>query len=122
MNKLSAIIVSAALVIGMQAANAQDDGKLADTLKNGLRSYYTFSSQPFTDAKGGSTLQTSTPAVPAGQLIAADFLDPSTAKGGLRITGNEISGGERSGDGICLVGKNLRRRMLYDPQLRNFGR
>lgn len=29
---------------------------------------------------------------------------------------------ERSGDGICLVGKNLRRRMLYDPQLRNFGR
>ena len=30
--------------------------------------------------------------------------------------------GERRGDGICLVGKNLRRRMLYDPQLRNFGR
>ncbi len=29
---------------------------------------------------------------------------------------------ERRGDGICLVGKNLRRRMLYDPQLRNFGR
>lgn len=29
---------------------------------------------------------------------------------------------ERSGDGICLVGKNLRRRMLDDPQLRNFGR
>ena len=29
---------------------------------------------------------------------------------------------ERSGDGICLVGKNLRRRMLNDPQLRNFGR
>ena len=29
---------------------------------------------------------------------------------------------ERSGDGICLVGKNLRQRMLYDPQLRNFGR
>ncbi len=29
---------------------------------------------------------------------------------------------ERSGNGICLVGKNLRRRMLYDPQLRNFGR
>ena len=29
---------------------------------------------------------------------------------------------ERSGDGICLVGKRLRRRMLYDPQLRNFGR
>ena len=29
---------------------------------------------------------------------------------------------ERSADGICLVGKNLRRRMLYDPKLRNFGR
>lgn len=29
---------------------------------------------------------------------------------------------ERCGDGMCLVGKNLRRRMLYDPQLRNFGR
>lgn len=29
---------------------------------------------------------------------------------------------EHSGDGICLVGKNLRRRMLDDPQLRNFGR
>ncbi len=29
---------------------------------------------------------------------------------------------ERRGDGICLVGKNLRRRMLDDPQLRNFGR
>lgn len=29
---------------------------------------------------------------------------------------------ERSSDGICLVGKNLRRRMLYDPQIRNFGR
>ena len=29
---------------------------------------------------------------------------------------------ERSGDGICLIGKNLRRRMLDDPQLRNFGR
>lgn len=29
---------------------------------------------------------------------------------------------ERSADGICLVGKNLRRRMLDDPQLRNFGR
>ncbi|MFN3451165.1 MAG: hypothetical protein ACK4ZE_03330 [Sphingorhabdus sp.] len=29
---------------------------------------------------------------------------------------------ERSGDGIRLVGKNLRRRMLDDPKLRNFGR
>lgn len=29
---------------------------------------------------------------------------------------------ERRADGICLVGKNLRRRMLDDPQLRNFGR
>jgi hypothetical protein len=29
---------------------------------------------------------------------------------------------ERSGDGVCLIGKNLRRRMLDDPQLRNFGR
>ena len=29
---------------------------------------------------------------------------------------------ERIGDGICLVGKSLRRRMLDDPQLRNFGR
>lgn len=29
---------------------------------------------------------------------------------------------ERSGAGICLVGKNLRRRMVDDPQLRNFGR
>lgn len=29
---------------------------------------------------------------------------------------------ERSGYGVCLIGKNLRRRMLYDPQLRNFGR
>ena len=29
---------------------------------------------------------------------------------------------DRRGDGICLVGKNLWRRMLDDPQLRNFGR
>lgn len=29
---------------------------------------------------------------------------------------------ERSGDDICLIGKKLRRRMLDDPQLRNFGR
>lgn len=29
---------------------------------------------------------------------------------------------ERRGDGVCLIGKNLRRRMLDDPQLRNFGR
>jgi hypothetical protein len=75
----------------------QPPPKLADTLKNGLRSYYTFNSQPFTDAKGGSTLQTSTPAVPAGQLIAADFLDPSTAKGGLRITGNNADGNGNRG-------------------------
>ncbi|HBJ68883.1 MAG TPA: hypothetical protein DDZ09_11735, partial [Alcaligenes faecalis] len=64
--------------------------KLADTLKNGLQSYYTFNAQPFTDSKGGSSLQTSTPSVPAGQLIAADFLDPSTAKGGLRILGSNV--------------------------------
>ena len=36
-----------------------------------------------------------------------------------RPTGVDV---ERSADGICLVGKNLRRRMLDDPQLRNFGR
>lgn len=29
---------------------------------------------------------------------------------------------ERSGDGVTLVAKNLRRRMLDDAQLRNFGR
>lgn len=29
---------------------------------------------------------------------------------------------ERNGDGVTLVGKNLRRRMLDDAQLRNFGR
>ena len=29
---------------------------------------------------------------------------------------------ERSGDGVCLIGKGLRRRMLTDPKLRNFGR
>ena len=66
----------------------QPPPKLADTLKNGLRSYYTFSAQPFTDSKGGSSLQTATPAIPAGQLIAGDFLDPSTPKGGLRIVGS----------------------------------
>lgn len=71
--------------------------KLADTLKNGLQSYYTFSAQPFTDSKGGSTLQTSTPAVPAGQLIAADFLDPSTDKGGLRIMGSNVDGNGNRG-------------------------
>ncbi|MGO1254682.1 MAG: LamG-like jellyroll fold domain-containing protein [Alcaligenes aquatilis] len=75
----------------------QPPPKLADTLKNGLLSYYTFNSQPFTDAKGGSTLQTSTPAVPAGQLIAADFLDPSTPKGGLRIMGSQVDGNGNRG-------------------------
>ncbi|HCA15576.1 MAG TPA: hypothetical protein DEO64_00320 [Alcaligenes faecalis] len=74
----------------------QPPPKLADTLKNGLRSYYTFSAQPFTDSKGGSSLQTATPAIPAGQLIAGDFLDPSTPKGGLRIVGsNADSNGNR---------------------------
>ena len=29
---------------------------------------------------------------------------------------------ERNGDGVTLVGKTLRRRMLDDAQLRNFGR
>jgi len=29
---------------------------------------------------------------------------------------------ERVDDGICLIGKNLRRRMLDDTRLRNFGR
>jgi uncharacterized protein YoaH (UPF0181 family) len=29
---------------------------------------------------------------------------------------------ERSGEGVTLVAKNLRRRMLDDAQLRNFGR
>ena len=29
---------------------------------------------------------------------------------------------EASGDGVCLIGKGLRRRMLTDPKLRNFGR
>ena len=29
---------------------------------------------------------------------------------------------ECNGDGVTLVGKNLRRRMLDDAQLRNFGR
>lgn len=67
----------------------QPPPKLADTLKNGLRSYYTFSSQPFTDAKGGSSLQTSSPSVPSGELIAADFLDPSQPKGGLRLVGSK---------------------------------
>lgn len=74
----------------------QPPPKLADTLKNGLRSYYTFSAHPFTDSKGGSSLQTATPAIPAGQLIAGDFLDPSTPKGGLRIVGsNADSNGNR---------------------------
>ena len=71
--------------------------KLADTLKNGLQSYYTFSAQPFSDSKGGSSLQTSTPSVPAAQLIAADFLDPSTAKGGLRILGSNVDGNGNRG-------------------------
>ncbi len=74
----------------------QPPPKLADTLTNGLRSYYTFSAQPFSDNKGGSSLQTATPAIPAGQLIAGDFLDPSTPKGGLRIVGsNADSNGNR---------------------------
>lgn len=29
---------------------------------------------------------------------------------------------ERSGEGVTLIGRNLRRRMLDDAQLRNFGR
>lgn len=29
---------------------------------------------------------------------------------------------ERSGEGVTLIGKNLRRRMLDDARLRNFGR
>lgn len=29
---------------------------------------------------------------------------------------------EASGEGVCLIGKGLRRRMLTDPKLRNFGR
>lgn len=29
---------------------------------------------------------------------------------------------ERSGEGVTLIGKNLRRRMLNDPVLRSFGR
>ncbi len=29
---------------------------------------------------------------------------------------------EPSGDGVTLIGKGLRRRMLTDPTLRNFGR
>ena len=29
---------------------------------------------------------------------------------------------ERNDDGVCLIGKGLRRRMLTDPKLRNFGR
>jgi hypothetical protein len=29
---------------------------------------------------------------------------------------------ERSDDGVCLIGKGLRRMMLTDPKLRNFGR
>ena len=29
---------------------------------------------------------------------------------------------EASGDGVCLIGKGLRRRMLTDPKLRSFGR
>ena len=29
---------------------------------------------------------------------------------------------ERSGNGVTLIGKNLRRRMLDDARLRNFGR
>jgi hypothetical protein len=37
----------------------------------------------------------------------------------LRPVGVDV---ERSGAGICLVGKNLRRRMVDDPRLRNFGR
>ena len=29
---------------------------------------------------------------------------------------------ERNGEGVTLIGRNLRRRMLDDAQLRNFGR
>lgn len=42
-----------------------------------------------------------------------------------RLMATELPQGvcaERSGDGVTLVAKNLRRRMLDDAQLRNFGR
>ena len=29
---------------------------------------------------------------------------------------------ERRNEGVCFIGKGLRRRMLTDPKLRNFGR
>ena len=29
---------------------------------------------------------------------------------------------ERTDEGVCLIGKNLRRRMIDDARLRNFGR
>ena len=70
--------------------------KLADTLKNGLMGYYALNALPLMDAKGGSTLQTATSGVPAGTLLAGDFLDPSTPAGALRITGaNADANGNR---------------------------
>ncbi|HRL22307.1 MAG TPA: hypothetical protein PLG97_02710 [Alcaligenes sp.] len=70
--------------------------KLASTLKTGLTGYYPMTAQPLTDSQGLTTLQTFTAEVPAGQLIAADFLDPTTPTGALRIVGtNADSNGNR---------------------------
>ncbi|MGE8545879.1 MAG: LamG-like jellyroll fold domain-containing protein [Alcaligenes sp.] len=70
--------------------------KLAATLKDGLVSYYPMTSLPLADGKGGSTLQPSAAGVPAGALIAADFLDPAAPTGALRILGaNADANGQR---------------------------
>ncbi len=61
--------------------------KLATTLKDGLVSYYPMTALPLVDGKGGTTLQPSASGVPAGSLVAADFLDPASPTGALRILG-----------------------------------
>lgn len=80
----------------------QPPPKLADTLRDGLRSYYTFSAQPFTDSKGGSSLQPASPGVPAGELLAADFLDPTQPQGGLRLLGSKADANGNRGYRLAL--------------------
>ncbi|QBH18752.1 hypothetical protein EYC51_04180 [Alcaligenes faecalis] len=83
-------------------AGYQPPPKLADTLRDGLRSYYTFSAQPFTDSKGGSSLQPASPGVPAGELLAADFLDPTQPQGGLRLLGSKADANGNRGYRLAL--------------------
>lgn len=83
-------------------AGYQPPPKLADTLRDGLRSYYTFSAQPFTDSKGGSSLQPASPGVPAGELLAADFLDPTQPQGGLRLLGSRADANGNRGYRLAL--------------------